>query len=299
MRSASGRSAQTSRPASCAARGSGLWARWSTGSASRPTTSSSGTPTGPGRSPARARAGGPRTAPASSTAAAGSRSARSAARTAPRTRTGQAASCGSTTPVRRASRAFSARSRLGRLGLGGRVGRSVAGSRLVRLLLGRLAGRPLLVEVDLPLARGVLARLDLQLGTEVAPGASAEARDLLLRAPDRRLVAALARLEQALHQLLGDRHRQVLVRLLLPDDEAAARVVLRPARVALAVLDDVLAADRARAEVGPLDLDAFELVELLDGLADELGDVLHEGGTRVLALLDLGEAVLPVAGEPR
>src|SRR5215218_9632309 len=126
MRSASGRSAQTSRPASCAARGSGLWARWSTGSASRPTTSSSGTPTGPGRPPARA---------------------------------------------------FSARSRLGRLGLGGRVGRSVAGSRLVRLLLGRLAGRPLLVEVDLPLARGVLARLDLQLGTEVAPGASAEARD--------------------------------------------------------------------------------------------------------------------------
>ena len=57
--------------------------------------------------------------------------------------------------------------------------------------------------------------------------------------------------------------RQRLARLALPDHEAAARVLARPAREALAVLDDVLPADRARAEVGPRDADVLELgVEL-------------------------------------
>ena len=50
-------------------------------------------------------------------------------------------------------------------------------------------------------------------------------------------------------QLAGDRRRQRLARLALPDHEPAARVLAPPAGEALAVLDDVVAADRAGAEV--------------------------------------------------
>ena len=76
---------------------------------------------------------------------------------------------------------------------------------------------------------------------------------------------------------LGDGRRQVLARLGLPDDEAAARVLAAPAGVALAVLDDVVAADRARPEVGARDPDVLELgVELADRGAGELRDVGHE-----------------------
>src|SRR3954468_10037116 len=155
--------------------------------------------------------------------------------------------------------------------------------------------RPLLVEVDAPLALVVL--LELQLGAEGAAGAPLESGHGLHRPPDARLLAPLARVLQRLHQLLHHRGRQVLTRLALPDHEAAARIVLRPARVALAVLDHVAAADRARAEVRPLDLHVLPLVELLDRLRRELGDVLHERGAAVLALLDQAEPPLPIARE--
>src|SRR5205814_349097 len=60
------------------------------------------------------------------------------------------------------------------------------------------------------------------------------------------------------HQLLDHRDRQDLAGLLLPDHEAAAGVVLAPARVPLPVLDHVAAADGARSEVGPLDLHVLQ-----------------------------------------
>src|SRR5205823_56760 len=110
------------------------------------------------------------------------------------------------------------------------------GDRAVGRLRRRLL-RPLLVEIDAPPPLVVLD--ELQLGAEAPPRAAAEARHRLLRPP-------------LLHQFLHDGRRQRLPRLLLPDDEAAARVVLRPAGVALAVLDHVAAADRARPEVRPL-----------------------------------------------
>ena len=131
-----------------------------------------------------------------------------------------------------------------------------------------------------------------------APGAAAEARDGLGGAAHRRVLAGSIDAAQALDQLLDDRRRQGLAGLLLPDHEAAAGVVARPARVALAVLDHVAAADRAGAEVGPLDLHVLELVELLDRVRRELGDVLHEAGAALVAVLDPPEPVLPVAGEP-
>ena len=66
-------------------------------------------------------------------------------------------------------------------------------------------------------------------------------------------------------QLARDRHRELLAGLALPDHEAAARVLARPAREALAVLDDVVAADRAGPEVGARDAHVLELrVELGD-----------------------------------
>src|SRR5207248_5247298 len=55
------------------------------------------------------------------------------------------------------------------------------------------------------------------------------------------------------------RHRQDLAGLPLPDHVPAAGVVLGPAGVALPVLDHVAAADRARAQVGPLDLHVLSL----------------------------------------
>ena len=98
----------------------------------------------------------------------------------------------------------------------------------------------------------------------VRPRAALEAGHRLVGAP-------------GLDQLAGDHGRQLLARLALPDHEAAARILARPARVALAVLDDVVAADRARAEVGARDAHVLELrVELADRRAGELRDVAHE-----------------------
>src|SRR5262249_3883445 len=141
---------------------------------------------------------------------------------------------------------------------------------------------PRLVELDAPAPLLVLDGLELR--AEAPPRAAAEAGDGLLR-------AAL------LHQLLRNRDRQRLARLLLPDHEAAAGVVLRPARVTLAVLDHVAAADGARAEVRALDLDPLELVELLHRLRRELDDVAHERVAAVGAVLDQAQAVLPAAGQ--
>src|SRR5205814_131311 len=94
--------------------------------------------------------------------------------------------------------------------------------------------------------------------------------------------------------------RELLAGLGLPDHEPAAGILARPARVALAVLDDVEAADRAGPEVRPGNAHVLELrVELADRGAGELGDVVHEALARLLAVLDLGEPVLPFAGQPR
>src|SRR4029077_12052637 len=100
-----------------------------------------------------------------------------------------------------------------------------------------------------------------------------------------------------LDQLAGDADGQLLAGLALPDDEAAAGVLAGPAGVALAVLHDRVPADGARAEAGAGDADVLELcVEVPDGLAGEAGDVVHEAFARVLPLLDLAQAMLPVAG---
>src|SRR5436853_91162 len=64
---------------------------------------------------------------------------------------------------------------------------------------------PLFVEVHPPAAFLVL--LELELGAEAAAGAAAEARDLLRGPAHARILAALARLAQALDQLLD--HRRV------------------------------------------------------------------------------------------
>src|SRR4051794_21499465 len=109
------------------------------------------------------------------------------------------------------------------VGYSSRHGLWSCGRRLVLLRRGcrALARCPFLVEIDPPLALFVLR--ELQLCPERAPGAAAEAGDLLLRATDRRLIAALHRLLQAVDQLLHDRRRQRLAGLVLPDHEAAAR----------------------------------------------------------------------------
>src|SRR6185312_1439609 len=121
--------------------------------------------------------------------------------------------------------------------------------------LGALA-RPRLVELDAPLA--VVGLHQRQARAERASRAALEAGHRLLD-------AAL------LDQLAGDRDRQRLAGLGLPDHEHAAGILARPAREALAVLHDVASADRARAEVGPRDADLLELgVELLDRPAREL-----------------------------
>src|SRR4051794_30096220 len=161
------------------------------------------------------------------------------------------------------------------------------GRRALRLLLGRLGALagPRLVELDAPLA--VLGLLQRQPRAERAAAAALEARHGLLG-------------EALLDELAGDRPVELLARLALPDDEPAARVLARPAREALAVLDDVVAADRARPEVRARDADVLELrVELGDRRAGEARDVAHELVARVGALLDQRQAPLPVAGQPR
>ena len=79
--------------------------------------------------------------------------------------------------------------------------------------------------------------------------------------PERPLKPATGALRAARGDQLA-RHRggQRLAGLGLPDHEAAARVLARPAREALAVLDDVVAADRARPEVRARDAHVLELL---------------------------------------
>src|SRR4051794_2157257 len=157
-------------------------------------------------------------------------------------------------------------------------------SRLGRL--GALLG-PRLVELDPPARILVAALLERELGPERAPRAPLEAR----HGPGGEAVR---------DELARDRPRQLLARLALPDHEAAARVLARPARVALAILDDVVAAHGARPQVGARDAHVLERrVEHAHGLAGELGDVLHELLALLRALLDGGQAVLPVAGQCR
>src|SRR5262249_5558268 len=141
---------------------------------------------------------------------------------------------------------------------------SLVGGRRPRLV------RPLLVELDAPLPLVVLDELELR--AEAPAGAAPEAGYRLLGAP-------------LLHQLLDDHRGERLAGLVLPDDEAAAGVVLRPARVALAVLDHIAAADGAGTEVRALDLDVLELVQLANCLGRELDDVLDERRAAVGALL--------------
>src|SRR5690242_12578071 len=129
--------------------------------------------------------------------------------------------------------------------------------------LGALLG-PRLVELDAPARVLVAALLQRQPRPERPP-----------RSP---LEAGHRRRREALLDELARRGRgELLARLRLPDDESAAGVLARPARVALAVLDDVAPADRTRAEVRARDAHVLERgVEDADGLTRELGDVLHE-----------------------
>src|SRR5262249_48603992 len=144
--------------------------------------------------------------------------------------------------------------------------------------------RPLLVELHAPFA--VLGLAQRQARAEVAPAAAAKAGYL---------IGGVARLDQ----LARDRDRQLLARFGLPDHKAAAGILARPARIALAVLGDLAPAHRARPELGPRDPHVLQLlVELGDGLPGEAGDVAHEVLARVLAALDLAQAMLPAAGQP-
>ena len=99
-----------------------------------------------------------------------------------------------------------------------RTARGTRGLGRLRLLalgrLGALAG-PGLVELDAPAALFGLHQREL--GAEGAAGAALEAGHGLLG-------AALG------DQLAGDRRRQRLARLALPDHEAAARILARPSR---------------------------------------------------------------------
>src|SRR6478672_1215975 len=125
------------------------------------------------------------------------------------------------------------------------------------------------------------------MGAERAPAAPAKAGHRFL---------GVARADQ----LPRDRDAERLSRFRLPDDEAAAGVLARPARIPLAVLGDLASADRARAELRPRDAHIFErLVELVHGLVGKAGDVAHELLARVFAALDLAQPVLPAAGQFR
>src|SRR5579875_2018410 len=181
-----------------------------------------------------------------------------------------------------ARRAHAARRRSG--GFGGPVLRGLRslGRRLGVGRLGALAC-PRLVELDAPAT--LLGLLQRQPGAERLARATLEARHRPCGAP-------------GLDQLLGDGHRKLLTGLALPDHESAARVLARPARVALAVLVDVVAAHRTRPQVRARDADVLELgVELGDGRLGEFDDVAHERLARVRPGLDLGQPALPVAGE--
>src|SRR5436190_12134132 len=143
--------------------------------------------------------------------------------------------------------------------------------------------RPLLVELDAPFA--VVGLAQRELGPEAAAAAPAEAG----HGP-----AGVAELDQ----FTRHRHGQLLAGLRLPDHEPAPGILARPARVALAVLGDLEAAHRTRAELGARDADVLEaLIELLHGLLGKARDVAHELRARVFAALDLPQPVLPAAGQ--
>src|SRR5438067_810380 len=157
--------------------------------------------------------------------------------------------------------------------------RDLCGGRLLLFRLGGLGSLlgPGLVELHAPLA--VFGLLERQPSSKALARAALEAAHRFLgpAGPD---------------QLARDRERQLLARLRLPDHEAAAGILARPARVALAVLDDVVAADRARPELGARDPHVLELlVELADGFLGELDDVAHECLARVFARFDLRQPV--------
>ena len=156
----------------------------------------------------------------------------------------------------------------------GRIGRALAAF-----------ARPRLIELHPPLA--LLALLQRKLRTERPPAAALEARHRLGRAARR-------------DELARDDERQRLAGLRLPDDEAAAGILARPAGEALAVLDDVVAADGARTEVRARDAHVLQFrVELGDRGLREALDVGHEALARLLAALDHAQALLPVAGHRR
>src|ERR1019366_8375146 len=123
--------------------------------------------------------------------------------------------------------------------------------------------------------------------TEAASAAPAEARHRPL---------GVARLDQ----FARERDWQRLARFALPDHEPTARIVASPARVPLAVLDDLVPAHRARSKLRARNPHVFErLVELFYRLLSEARNVTHEGLARILAPLDLPQPLLPAAGQPR
>src|SRR5215208_7901223 len=102
-------------------------------------------------------------------------------------------------------------SRFGRLRLSRRrLSSGCARRRLVGLRRPGAVARPRLVELDAPLA--VIALLEREPRAERLARAALEARDGARGAPGG-------------DELLGDRLRQRLARLALPDDEAAARIL--------------------------------------------------------------------------
>src|SRR5262249_33583485 len=137
--------------------------------------------------------------------------------------------------------------------------------------------------VDPPPPFAVLGLAQRKARAKVAAAAAAKAGYL---------IGGVARLDQ----FARDRNRQLLARFGLPDHEAAAGILARPARIALAVLGDLVPAHRTRPELGPRDPHVLQLrLELPDGLLGEAGDVAHEVLARVLPALDLAEAMLPAA----
>ena len=139
----------------------------------------------------------------------------------------------------------------------------------------------------------------LSLARKVRPARLRKPVTGLLGAAHARVLAALARGPQALDQLLGDGDGRFLPAFFFQMTKPQPGSSRDQHEIALAVLGDLAAADRARTELGALDLHALQLVQLLHRLGGERGDVLHEGRTGVLALLDQPQAPLPVAGELR
>src|SRR5262249_48753249 len=107
-------------------------------------------------------------------------------------------------------------------------------------------------------------------------------------------------------QLSRNFRRQSAPRDLLPDHEATPRLLAAlPARAAVGpgiLLDDLARLGPAARAGTELDPDRAELLlverrDLLDDLVGEAGDVRHEGAAVGIPVLDLGQPVLPVAGQ--